>query len=95
MSQIKSDGGSTAYYDIRIPAQFVKLIEEDGKAYALIQTEDVIDFALDGDFHKGEIFKALKRMGQKEGVSDNYNLNKIDYRTNRIRDLNNVKNTTI
>lgn len=92
---IKSDGGSTSYYEIRIPQQFVKLVEEDGKMYALIQTEDVIDFALDGNFHKGEIFKALKRMGHKEGVSDDYNLNKINYRTNRMRNLNNVKDTTV
>ena len=93
--KIKSDGSSTPYYEIYIPEELTTVVSGESRSYVLIQTEDVIDFALGGDFHKGEIFKALKRMGLKEGVSDDYNLNKINYRIDRMRKLNNVKSISI
>jgi hypothetical protein len=64
---IKSDGGSTAYYDL----------PKDAKDIG-----DLIEYR-DMSFNIGNVFKACYRLGEKEGVDDIYDLQKIIYFANR------------
>lgn len=73
--KVKSDGGSSDYYKIKIPKHIVKDL---GDCYQ-IETGDVIRYAFDDNFALGNIFKALKRLGKKEGVDVAYDVNKIKY----------------
>jgi tRNA A58 N-methylase Trm61 len=78
--KIKSDGGSSRYYEIMIPKDNV--IERDG--YYIIQVEDVIEFGMGNDFDKGNLFKVLYRLGKKAGNTISYELNKMKYSLNRL-----------
>ncbi len=84
--QIKSDGGSSSYYEIRVPAGKVRA--ELGMAgqpeYYVFQVEDVIEFGLGNDFDKGNLFKVLYRMGRKAGNSTSYELNKMKYSLDKL-----------
>lgn len=66
----KNKGGDTDYYVI--PVGMVTLND-------LIEHKKM-SFAL------GNIFKACYRLGDKEGVSKEYDLNKIQYYLDRLRD---------
>lgn len=68
-NKIKSDGKATAYYD------FPK------KASTL---NDLIEFR-NMNFAQGNIFKAVYRLNQKEGIDDIYDLNKIIYYAKRLK----------
>ena len=62
-SKIKSDGGSSSYYDLPPSAVDIgDLIEYRRMSYGV-----------------ANIFKACFRLGQKDGISDEYDLNKIIY----------------
>ena len=76
MAKIKSDGGSSEYYAIKLPKGILK---DNGDGTVTIQTGDVIRYALNDSFPLGNIFKALKRLGQKEGIDVDYDVNKIKY----------------
>lgn len=73
--KVKSDGGSSDYYKIEIPKHIVKDL---GDCYQ-IETGDVIRYAFDDNFAIGNIIKALKRLGKKEGTCVEYDVNKIKY----------------
>lgn len=60
---IKSDGGSTEYYDIPKEAKDIG---------------DLIEYR-DMSFNVGNIFKACYRIGQKDGTTELYDLEKIVY----------------
>lgn len=60
---IKSDGGSTAYYDLPKEAKDIG---------------DLIEYR-DMSFNVGNIFKACYRIGQKDGTTELYDLEKIVY----------------
>lgn len=89
---IKSDGGSSTYYDIAIPTSLlVELAErrnEDGLSY--IKTEEIIELGLGNDFDAGNIFKCLIRMQSlkngkgKAGNDLEYDANKVVYSAKKI-----------
>lgn len=72
--KIVSDGKATAYYDF--PEGVTTL-------------NDLIEFK-NMSYARGNIFKAAYRLGQKDGVDDVYDLNKIIYYAERM--LNIIKN---
>lgn len=65
----KSDGGSSKYYDL--PPEAKDLL-------------DVIEYKK-MSFALGNIFKACYRLNEKEGVDQNYDLNKIIFFANRMK----------
>ncbi|MFZ1741877.1 MAG: hypothetical protein WAT93_03430 [Pontixanthobacter sp.] len=67
-TQIKSDGGPTAYYDI--PPGVTTL-------------NDLIE-AREMSFAVGNIFKACYRLGQKDGCDTLYDIRKIIYFARRL-----------
>jgi hypothetical protein len=84
--KVKSDGGSSAYYEIDIPIGKVSFIHSGSEqlltemtGYIRIEVKDVIRYALDNDFDKGNIFKALVRLGKKDGASIVYDINKMRF----------------
>jgi len=68
-SAIKSDGGSTSYYELPEGASELNdLIEHKGMSFAL-----------------GNIFKACYRFGEKDAASRLYDLNKIIFFAERLK----------
>jgi len=68
---IKSDGGSTSYYELPSGAtELNDLIEHKRMPFAL-----------------GNIFKACYRLGEKDGADVLYDLNKIIYFANRLKGM--------
>lgn len=87
---IKSDGGSSSYYDIKLPNWLVALlIERRGEGGSFIKTEELIE-VLGSDFDVGNILKCLIRINSlkngcgKEGNDVVYDANKIKYSANRL-----------
>jgi len=84
VSPVRSDGGSSSYYEKKI----VRL--KDGQVFNC-QTGDIIRSMVDNDFDGGNILKALDRIFQnvqgkgKEGVTIEYDCNKIIYFANVIK----------
>ena len=64
---MKNNGGDTDYYAIPKGAKTLN---------------DLVEYK-DMDFATGNIFKATYRLGEKEGISLEYDLNKIIYYANR------------
>lgn len=87
---IKSDGGSSSYYDIPLPDWLINLIVE--RRY--VKTEELIE-VLGGDFDEANILKCLVRINSlrngkgKEGNTVDYDCNKISYSANRIKEVEN------
>ena len=95
---IKSDGGSSTYYDIGIPAWLLYTLNErqkEGKCY--IKTEELIECGFSSDFDAGNIFKSLVRAfgalngAGKEGNDVDYECNKIVYSSNKLKQRNQRK----
>lgn len=90
---IKSDGGSSAYYDIKVPKHYLQLIKNSG----VIKVEQLIDIIFNNDFDFGCAFKALVRAkgitdgAGKEGNTLKYELNKIGYYSDKIEEKYNWK----
>ena len=89
---IKSDGGSSTYYDIELPSWLLHVINErakDGKAF--IKTEELIEAAFSNDFDAANAFKSLIRAwgafngGGKAGNTVDYECNKIAYSVNKLK----------
>lgn len=81
--KIKSDGGSSSYYDFYIPLDRVEIDEESGTVK--IRLEDYIKFALDNDFDRGNLAKANHRIGKKAGNNLDYDTNKMQYYVGQIK----------
>jgi hypothetical protein len=85
MTQITSDGGSSSYYEIDVPASKVQFVHKDGSTFPTpsthirVEVKDVIKYALDNDFDRGNVFKALVRLGKKDGATTLYDLNKCKF----------------
>lgn len=88
---IKSDGGSSTYYDIPLPEWLVARIVPrylDGHAY--IKTEELIEVAFNSDFDAGNVLKSLVRLfgafngAGKAGNSVDYEKRKIEYSVNKL-----------
>ena len=73
-NKIISDGKATEYYDFPEVATTLN---------------DIIEFK-EMSFARGNIFKAAYRLGEKSGIDDIYDLNKIIYYAERI--INVIKN---
>lgn len=73
---IKSDGGSTSYYELPVGAtELNDLIEHKKMSFAL-----------------GNIFKACYRYGEKDAASRLYDLNKIIYFAERLKTIEKAVN---
>jgi len=92
---IKSDGGSSSYYDLPVPEWllselFDREIATEGKPY--IKTEEIIAAFFGNDFDLGNVVKCLVRVkglqdktGGKAGNSVDYECNKMKYSVEKIR----------
>lgn len=68
---VASDGGSSAYY--KLPPQATDLMD-------LIEAEEM-------SFARGNMFKALFRLGKKAGTDVEYDLNKLQWFLDRMREM--------
>ena len=96
----KSDGGSSSYYQKVIPPGVLKISGGpfDGQPLehsVVMETDDVIKLFLNNDWHKGNIFKAMTRLGQKDGIDESYDFNKIRWFLDRIQHFNVVKENVL
>ena len=86
---IKSDGGSTSYYQLDVPDRVVEQIR-DGDIFPTIETGDVIEMLVDNDFDMGNIIKALRRINEakkgkgKAGTDIAYDIKKCHYFLDQI-----------
>ena len=84
--KVKSDGGSSSYYTILLPAHEIEKIVENGA----IETEIIIQYGLGNDFDYGNMQKCIKRLyeisqgGGKEGNTAQYEINKIRYTLDKL-----------
>lgn len=86
---VKSDGGSSSYYELKFPKELIKKALEEAESTdsptVVIETEDVIRYALANDFDRGNIFKCMVRITSLEaglGKAGNdalYDANKVVY----------------
>lgn len=93
-SPIKSDGGSSSYYDLPVSEWLLYTLNErqkEGKCY--IRTEEMISAFLSNDFDYGNLFKSMIRCkglqdgtGGKAGNSVEYECNKMIYSVNKIKE---------
>lgn len=91
---IKSDGGSSSYYDLPVAEWLLCTLNErqkEGKCY--IKTEEMISAFFGNDFDRGNIIKSLVRCqglqdgtGGKAGNSVEYECNKMIYSVNKIKE---------
>lgn len=92
MTAIKSNGGSSSYYDIQLPEYLIEQIRDRG----YLKTEELIE-VLGSDFDLGNIIKCAVRINSlkngvgKEGNSVEYDANKIIYSANRLKERENNK----
>lgn len=89
---IASDGGSSTYYDIGLPQWLVdNIVERQKEGRAYVKTEELIEVAFANDFDASNIFKSLVRAwgafngGGKKGNTVDYDLNKMNYSTEKLR----------
>lgn len=94
LKPIKSDGGSSTYYDIPVPDEFVEtLMQRYDECNSHIKTEELIRYVFGNDFDFGTAFKSLVRAygaskgGGKEGNDIRYECNKVVYYSNKIADI--------
>ena len=90
---IKSDGGSSSYYDIHLPEWLVgRIIDRQTDGQAFIKTEEIITVAFGNDFDYGNLFKSEVRAwgamngAGKKGNSVEYELNKMRYSIDKIQE---------
>ena len=89
---VASDGGSSTYYDIGLPQWLVdKIVERQKEGTAYVKTEELIEVGFGNDFDASNIFKSLVRAwgafngGGKKGNTVDYDLNKMNYSTEKLR----------
>lgn len=90
---IKSDGGSSSYYDLKLSDKTVAFIQEN----EYVKTEHLIMDIFDNDFDFANSFKSLVRAyaivkGRgKEGNDIPYEMNKIKYSCDKIKEYRSIK----
>ena len=94
---IKSDGGSSSYYDLELPEWLVNNILErktkEGKFY--IKTEECCEVFFGNDFDYSNMFKSsVRSYGTEQGTGKagndvNYEMSKVQYSANKIKELSN------
>lgn len=91
--KVKSNGGSSSYYDLPISDDLLQVLnsrKEDGQCF--VKTEELIDELFDGLFNQGTLFKSfvrahLQTRGEGKAGNDlNYEINKVIYYANKIKD---------
>lgn len=94
VGEIKSDGGSSRYYDIPLPDWLIASIlerNESGEG-AYIKTQELIEVVFDNDFDFGCNFKAsVRAAGKMKGAGKagntlEYECNKMHYYVDRIEE---------
>ena len=90
MAGIKSDGGSSSYYDIPLSQKILdKILERKEQGRCFIKTEEIIEM-LGSDFDCANILKSSVRAAKtltgqgKEGNDIPYEARKIIYSGNRL-----------
>lgn len=84
---IKSDGGSSSYYDLQLPDNIIEFIQVHG----YLKTEDLIKHVFGNDFDYGNMFKSMVRAYKaengegKEGNDVTYDMNKVQYYANKVK----------
>ena len=78
-------GGKSDYYLVEIPIDAPTLEIDREKGVVRFMLEEYIRYGLNNDFDRGNICKANHRLGNKQGVSVEYDTNKIEHYNNRIR----------
>lgn len=98
---IASDGFSSSYYDIPLPRWVVeRIVERQGSGMSYIRTEELIESGFGNDFDFANAFKSLVRAwgasrgAGKAGNSVVYDLNKITYSINKIREREDRKDAS-
>ena len=96
----KSDGGSSSYYKHVVPAGILKISGGpfDGQPLntdVIMETDDVIKIFLKNDWHKANIFKALVRIGSKNGIDESYDFNKMQWFLDRLRVFSEVEANSV
>lgn len=85
---IKSDGKHSGYYDIKLSNKTLDFLSNNG----FIKAEHLIYDLFGNDFDYGTVFKSLIRSWRciqgygKAGNTLDYELNKVEYYTDRIRE---------
>lgn len=93
MTEVKSDGGSSKYYELPVPQYLVDhiLAQIEAGEQPTMETGDIIKMLVNNDFDMGNIIKAQRRiymakMGLgKKGTEIEYDLRKTEYFTSEIR----------
>lgn len=95
---IKSDGGSSSYYDLPIPDELMnKIFDRWDNGQAYIKTEEMIRYFFKNDFDFGTALKSLVRAhgtlngGGKEGNDIVYETNKVQYYAKKIGEIHGKK----
>lgn len=92
-SPVKSDGGSSSYYDLHLSSKTIEFIKEN----SYVKTEQLIVDLFGNDFDFANAFKSLVRAyaivkGRgKEGNDIPYEMNKIKYSCNKIKEYRSIK----
>lgn len=93
MAKIKSNGGSSSYYDIEISGKLLKALNErNDQGVCFIKVEEMIDEFFEDSFTWGTMFKSMVRGylqtkgAGKEGNDLIYELNKIAYYVNKTKE---------
>lgn len=89
---VRSDGGSSSYYDIPVPEWLLdSIIGRDDSGEYYIKTEELIEVVFNNDFDLGTAFKSLVRAkgslegGGKAGNDIEYECNKVKYSCDKIK----------
>lgn len=89
-SPVKSDGGSSSYYDLQLSGKTIEFIKENG----FVKTEHLIMDIFGNNFDFGNALKSLVRAygivqgGGKEGNDIKYETNKIKYSCDKLVEYN-------
>lgn len=88
---IKSNGGSSSYYDIGIPSWLLDaLVARSKEGDCFIKTEELIEVGFGNDFNFGTLFKSTVRAygcsvgSGKAGNDIGYEVNKVKYYSDKI-----------
>lgn len=86
---VKSDGGSSSYYDIPVPNWLLdRLADREVDDSSFIKTEELIEIMFGNDFDFGNVLKCLVRLygttqgAGKAGNDADYEINKMVYSLN-------------
>lgn len=90
---VRSDGGSSSYYDIPLPEWLVQtILQRHMEGSPFIKTEELIEVVFGNDFDFGTLLKSAVRGygamhgGGKAGNDVPYEMNKVIYYSGKVKD---------